>query len=145
MKNIFSVLILFILFMNNISSQELTEDEYQQLSKIFNKVDFATPPDTYQKPKYAGTYSHSKVLEIPNNSGVSKNINKILIIVNSSIYGQVEEKIERYAYDISYVYGCEIVMETVTNSEHTDIKSLILSEQSGLDGVVLIGDLPAAW
>ena len=48
---------------------------------------------------------------------VNTSINKILVIVNSSIYNQLSGKIERYAYDINYIYGCEVIMETVSGGD----------------------------
>jgi len=61
------------------------------------------------------------------------------------MYDQLNEKINRYAYDINYIYGCKIIMKKVTGANHQQIKSIILSESNNLNGVILIGDLPVAW
>jgi hypothetical protein len=147
MKKIYTVLIIFIFACRISFSQELSEQDYKQLSGIFNKIDLSSPPDTYlsEKNKLAGIYSDSTVLEIPENPVLVTTIDKILIIVNSSIFTQVEGKIKRYAQDINNVYGCGIEMKMVSNAAYTDIKTLINSDLTDLDGVVLIGDLPAGW
>jgi hypothetical protein len=147
MRRIYIILILSIFISEVCFSQELTQQEYRQLSGLFNKIDHSVPPDTYlsKKIKLAGIYSDSTVLELPEMPDLVTTIDKILIIVHSSIFSQVEDKIKRYALDINNVYGCAIKMDIVSNAEYTDIKFLILSELTDLDGVVLIGDLPAAW
>ena len=147
MKIILSVLILFSSCL--CFSQQLTEKEYNELSGIFAyDVQLMTGvKDTYMShiSKAAKSYTYSTILELPINPSVVDRINKVLIIVNSSIYSQLADKINRYCYDINYIYGCEVVMKQVSGSNHIDIKNLILSEITDLDGVVLIGNIPVAW
>jgi len=130
-------------------SQRLTEKEYSRLSDIFAyDVQLSqNVKDTYlsHRKKTAATYTYSTVLELPMNSSIVNRIDKILVIVNSSIYSQSSEKIKRYCYDINYIYGCKVIMKQVSNPNHINIKNLILSEVTNLDGVVLIGDIPVAW
>jgi len=148
MKNSITVLFLFInvLFCH---SQQLTEQEYDELSDLFaTDVELMSGlNDEYEniKLKSGLSYTHSTVYELPENTATVGSIDKILIIVNSSIYSQVEDKIKRYGYDLNYIYGCEVIMEQVSGSDHGDIKDLILSEATDLDEVVLIGDIPAGW
>jgi hypothetical protein len=148
MKNVITVFFLFVYIIYSYS-QQLTEQEYNVLSDLFaTDVQLMdTTIDTYVNTKLKSglSYSHSTIYKLPKNTSIVGRIDKILIIVNSSIYSQVENKIKRYGYDVNYVYGCEVVMEQVSGSDHKDIKNLILSESTGLDGVVLIGNIPAGW
>ena len=130
-------------------SQPFTEAEYDRLSDLFaNDIPVQSKvTNTYKSAQLKSTkaYSHSNILELPEISSIIGSIDKILIVVNSSIYSQVSDKIKRYGYDINYIYGCKIIMEQVTDADYTGIKNLILSEITDLDGVVFIGDIPAGW
>jgi len=128
----------------------LTEKDYSELARLFEEdVRLMGDPrevyDNYQSALTRAPFSHSRVLILSGNPNVNTSINKILVIVNSSIYNQLSDKIERYAYDINYVYGCEVIMETVSGGDHTNIKNLIITNQTNLDGVVFIGDIAVAW
>ena len=130
--------------------QTLTEQDYSELSRLFEE-DVLLMGDTrefyanYQSTRLRATFSHSRVLTLNRNPNVNTSVNKILIIVNSSIYNQLSNKIERYACDINYVYGCKVIMEITNGGDHTNIKNLITTNQTNLDGVVFIGDIAAAW
>ncbi len=141
----------FFLFLNVLYcfSQQLTEQEHDELSDIFaTDVQLMSGlNDEFENTKLKSgfLYNHSTIYELPENTSIVGSVDKILIIVNSSIYSQVEDKIKRYGYDLNYIYGCEVIMEQVSGSDHEDIKNLILSENTDLDGVVLIGGIPAGW
>lgn len=127
-------------------SQHMTIEEYKELAKSFNEADLAIPPDTFKSSlKSGGIYSHLTVFSLPKIPGYTTGINKVLIIVDSYDYSKQKLKIERYAYDIHEAYGCEVIMEKVSNPSHTDIKTLLLNQQENLNGAILIGDLPAGW
>ena len=129
--------------------QTITEQDYAKLSRLFAE-DVRLMGDTresyaiYKSMRLRTPFSHSRVLTLKDFS-INASVDKVLVIVNSSIYSQLSDKINRYSYDIHYVYGGEVIMETVTGGDHTDIKNLILTNQTNLNGVVLIGDIPAAW
>ena len=129
---------------------EMTEEEYSELASLF-AVDVQMMGNTresydnYQSTRLRLPFSSSTVLTLNTFPNRNTDINKILVIVNSSIYNQLSEKIERYAYDINYVYGCEVIMKIVTGGDHTNIKSLITSNKTNLDGAVFIGDIAAAF
>ncbi len=72
-------------------------------------------------------------------------LHKVLIIVDSTLYSDLTFEINRYAYDIHYVYGCNVIMEQVDSETCQDIKALILNHQTYLDGCVFIGDIVPAW
>jgi len=125
-------------------SQIPTQQEYKELASLF-AIDVQLMGNIKDyNPVLNQPFSYSTVLELEGGRTAVFN-RKILIIVNSSIYDQLQWKINRYAFDINYMYGYKIVMIKVSGASHQQIKSIILSESTNLDGVVLIGDLPAAW
>ena len=149
------IIFIFILFYFGTVSfscfgKTLKAKDYSELAHLF-AADVRLKGDTrvayanYQSARLRTSFSYSRVLTLSGNPGVNTGINKILIIVNSSIYNQLSYKIKRYACDINYVYGCEVIMETVVGGDHTDIKNLIKSNQPNLNGVVFMGDIPVAW
>lgn len=147
MRTILSAMLM--LFVQIAFSQSLTEAEYDRLSDLFAK-DIPVQSkitNTYKSISLKSTkaYSHSNIMELPEISSIVGSVDKVIVIVNSSIYSQLSDKIKRYGYDINYIYGCEVIMEQVTDADYGDIKSLILSEATDLDGVILIGDIPAGW
>jgi len=148
MKKIFPIILVLSSWVNCFS-QNITDQEYERLARLFaqdvqyNKILTDIPSSKRLKSNVSFTYS--TILELYENLSVITGINKILIIVDSSIYSQVQIKINRYATDINEVYGCEVIMEQVSRANYEDIKNLINSELIGLDGVVLIGNIPAAW
>ena len=153
------LIIIFALFATiscfaQIPKQDITDtteqEYYSKLASLF-AVDVQMLGDTrenydnYQSTRLREPFSNSRVLTLNGDPNVNTSINKILVVVNSSIYNQLSNKIERYAYDINYLYGCEVIMEIVTGGDHTNIKNLIITNQTNLDGVVFIGDIAAAW
>lgn len=89
-------------------------------------------------------FTHSKVLSLEWNIPALSDIDKLLVLANSDIYDQIADKIERYAYDIATAYDCDVIVEKIGGGTHVDIKNLILSYQTNLNGVVFIGDIPYA-
>ena len=153
MKNKVNLIVILFFFVNSYFAcfgQALTEQDYSELASLF-KEDVRLMGDTrevysnYQSTRLRAPFSYSRILTLSKNPNLNTGTNKILVIVNSSIYNQLPDRIERYAYDINYVYGCEVIMETVTGGDHTNIKSLITSNQTNLNGAVFIGDIAVAW
>lgn len=74
---------------------------------------------------------------------------RILVVANSSLYSNDRARlsIDRYIQDIGQAFGCQVILVTAAGGKVEDLKALIQYEYylSGLDGVVLIGQLPAAW
>ena len=115
------------------------------LSGLFNECDHnpTTVSNSYtQLPD--GLFSHAQIMNIPA-SNQADLLHKVLIIVDSTLYSELDFEINRYAYDIHYVYGCNVIMEQVDSETYLDIKSLIVSYQNNLDGCVLIGDIAPAF
>jgi len=153
MKN--NVNLIVVLFFWGIScfaglGQTLTKQDYSKLARLFAKdVQLKTGSReayaNYQSTRSQAPFSHSRVLALDGSLNKNIGIDKILIIVNSSMYNQLTDKINRYAHDINNVYKCEIIMEIFTGGDHADVKDLIVSNQNNLSGVVFIGNIPAAW
>jgi len=115
------------------------------LSGLFNENDNnpTTVSNRYtQLPE--DSFSHTQIMNIPTSSQANL-LHKVLIIVDSTLYSELDFEINRYAYDIHYVYGCNVIMEQVDSESCLDIKSLIVSYQNNLDGCVLIGDIAPAF
>ena len=153
MKNKGNLIVILFFFVSShfaCFGQAFTEQDYSELARLF-AVDVQLMGnsrdayDNYKSIQSRAPFSHSRILTLSSNPNVNTSINKILVVVNSSIYNQLSDKIERYAYDINYVYGCEVIMETVSGGDHTNIKSLITTNQTNLDGAVFIGDIAVAW
>lgn len=140
------VLLLFVCptFVKHSFGQEPDKDI--DLTGLFNENDY-TP--TTVSEHYAqlpdGVFSHAQIMNIPA-SGQADLLHKVLIIVDSTLYSELTFEINRYAYDIHYVYGCNVIMERVDSETCQDIKSLITNYQNNLDGCVFIGDIiPAIY
>lgn len=142
------LLLLFSCFKG--TSQVITDAEYKQMSALFGnnivvigheKVDYAKYRELYTNL----TFAHKKILSIDRLLTGNTEVKRVLILVKSSIYEVLSTKIERYAFDIHQAYGCEVVMECVSGELPEDIKKLITSNATNLNGVVLIGDIVAAW
>jgi len=115
------------------------------LAKLFDENDYTpTALSNYYSQLPNGMFSHTQVMNIPEKSQVNL-LHKVLIIVDSTLYSELEFDIDRYAYDIHYVYGCNVIIERVDSETCQDIKSLILGYSYHLDGCVFIGDIVPAF
>lgn len=144
MKKIIIVVLLLHCTYINIMAQTNGDDIFN-LSELFNENDCATPIDDeryFTIPN--GLYSHKQVLNIPASSQADL-LHKVLIIVDSTLYSELTFEINRYAYDVHYVYGCNVIMERVDSETCLDIKGLIVYYQNNLDGCVFIGDIVPAF
>jgi hypothetical protein len=114
------------------------------LARLFNAYDMIPPIDDERYFTFPeGTYTHAQIMNIPESNN-SNTLHKVLVIVKSNLYDNLSEEIQRYAYDIHYVYGCSVIMEQVDYETYQDIKNLIISYQNNLDGCVFLGDIVPA-
>lgn len=146
MKKIFYSTMVLLCIMLTLSQKMYGQDDiYTELSNLFNEYDYSptTISSRYtQLPN--GEFFHAQVLNIPL-SNQAELLNKVLIIVDSTLYSELTFEINRYAYDIHHVYGCNVIMESVNSETCINIKGLILSYQNNLDGCVFIGDITPAF
>ena len=142
MKKLLLIAFLLQIVCFNTSAQAL--GEINNMNGFFNTNDLSNPIDN---EKYLtlpnGVFSHTQVMNLPA-LRLASSLHKILIIVDSTLYSELAFEINRYAYDIHYVYGCSVIMEQVNLETCQDIKNLIISYQSNLDGCVFIGDIVPA-
>ena len=147
-KSLLTMLVCFISI--NLRGQALAEQDYSEMARIFAEDvqllgDSRDDYHYYQATHPWEPFSHSRVFALNKSQNTNRGINKVLIIVTSSMYNQLAVKINRYASDIHDVYGCEVIMETVSGGNHVSIKNLILSHQTNLSGAVFIGEIAPAW
>ena len=149
MKNIIRrVLVLSFFFTMPVVLFSQENDEQFNLSELFNENDHnpTTISSRYSQVQ-GGSFSHTQIMNIPV-SNQAESLHKVLIIVDSTLYSGLTFEIDRYAYDIHYVYGCNVIMERVNSGTCHDIKNLILSYHSNPthhDGCVFIGDIVPAF
>jgi hypothetical protein len=145
-KNIIGILALLLVYLSypiNLFSQ--VNNGFTDLTSIFDERDYSptSVSDRYaQLPE--GVFSHAQIMNIPASSQADL-LHKVLIIVDSILYSELTFEINRYAYDIHHVYGCNVIMERVASETCQDIKNLILNYQTNLDGCVFIGDIAPAF
>jgi hypothetical protein len=65
--------------------------------------------------------------------------------MNSSLYDSLQSSITTYAEDVHALYGYGVCLETVTNPNPEQVKSLIISYSGNLRGVLFVGDLSEAY
>ena len=145
-KVLIGILVLLFVCLNHLKHSFGQENnDVINLKGLFNENDY-TP--TTVSEHYAqlpdGVFSHTQIMNIPVSSQADM-LHKVLIIVDSTLYSELVFEINRYAYDIHYVYGCNVIMEQVDSETCLDIKNLIVSHQNTLDGCVLIGDIIPAF
>lgn len=128
-----------------LTTKAQSQSDIFKLGKLFNETDLTAPGDSYQSTFVdEGDLYILEVMHLPKRLQ-SNTLNKILILSDSALYSTYENKIIRYAYDIYHVYGCEIKMKVIKGETYIDVKNVILSDSTDLDGVVFIGDIASAW
>lgn len=144
MKKFVFLLIMYLLpfIINAQDSEILTEQQLKELEKIFYnnyeyvQDDFANIPNNV----ITGQFSYECVYRTTPIQNDCRN----LIIVDSSVLSNLSAKIIRYAYDLSKGTQKHIAVLKTTNATKEDIKNLIISFNSNIEGVVLIGKLDYA-
>jgi len=69
---------------------------------------------------------------------------KALVIVNTTLRPQIEPRLTRYITDLQ-AQGFDVVVEESEGGTPEDLKALIISHETDLVGVALVGEQPAAW
>jgi len=127
--------------------------DLKELSKLFKEDAKYAPTDTYEqyissRPDVPVFISEKKVFTSTADTKKSKSVSKIYIVTESNLYPQIESRVLRYIADIQYVYGCTVVSQQASASINpVALKNMIINEWNlgVVDGVVLIGNLPAGW
>ena len=144
MKKYVCLIILFTLPFIAIAQngEILTEEQLRELELLFyqnndfEQEDFSNIPNNIISGQftYDCVYSTNQI----------KNLCKNLIIVDSYVLSNLSTKIIRYAYDLYIGTQKHIAVLKTTNATKEDIKNLITSFNSNIEGVVLIGKLDYA-
>ncbi len=69
---------------------------------------------------------------------------KALVIVNTTLRPQIEPRLTRYITDLQ-AQGFDVVVEESEGGTPENLKALIISHETDLIGVALVGEQPAAW
>ncbi len=78
---------------------------------------------------------------------VSESSRKVSVIVNSSLYPAIQNRLGRYMYDLE-IDGYEVLLHVANgNGQPSALKNLIRQDfqNNGIRGVFLIGKFPVAW
>ena len=114
---------------------------YEQQYELYIKSHPATPLKRYKQ----FTFSEGTQKAVQNRSAVQS----ILVLINETLYSdqRAKEKIDRYLNDIDQAHGCKIIVEVLEGGTEVELKNIIKQyyTSDGIDGVVQIGSLPAAW
>lgn len=148
-KYLFSLLFICFCTATPVWSEDISEAEYDRLTKLLHKYNLDEEPDTTvlrrARARYVqsvmSVYSQEHRYSISLGLSVIHDINKILIIADKTLYDNIASYILRYAHDIHNYFGCQVDIFTVEGETYEDVKNLIVSQSTNLSGVVLIGDI----
>ncbi|MDH4196865.1 MAG: C25 family cysteine peptidase, partial [Candidatus Aminicenantes bacterium] len=156
-----SIALLLALLASLDSSQDRTPEkvDYVGMTKILRRHDpgicYASLHEQYRRMDVRKPFSWAfqgifrPGLEQPDFKIKSPGaFSRILLVANATLYADTEARarILRYAEDIRRACGSTVIVETVEGGTPEDIKAVVQDHYAaGLDGVVLIGRLPAAW
>ena len=132
------------------SHSQVFADSIQQgfLFDIDDSLLKASRPDLSIKPfrkssKYNNrTYSHIQKYSFSPNDSSKHNY---LIITTFSLIDSLSKEIRTYAEDVHAIYGYGVYVEATENATPEQLKSLIVSYQNKLCGVIFIGSLGEAF
>lgn len=67
------------------------------------------------------------------------------VLVNADIYPELEFHIERYMIELTGE-GCDVELYTISGGTPEDLRAFLQEKfYAGMEGCILIGDLPVAW
>ncbi|MFZ5981456.1 MAG: thrombospondin type 3 repeat-containing protein [Candidatus Zixiibacteriota bacterium] len=70
---------------------------------------------------------------------------KFAILINAALYSQIQTSIDQYVSDLT-AEGYDVQVHTLSGGTPVDVRALLISLYAGgLEGGVLIGDLPVPW
>jgi len=70
---------------------------------------------------------------------------KFCVLVNSSLYGSIQSSLDQYVMDLTGE-GYEVEVYTSSGGNPEDLRSFLQGKYAlGLNGCLLVGDLPIAW
>ena len=144
-----AICLMFLLCYPIQAANDYTEAEMDSLAMKFYRWEKGNENDSIRHAQIREiktsrvfeSYTHNHEYAIETNANQQTYIEKILIIVKENIYSSIPSYILRYAHDIHNAYGCSVDIESVNGETAPQIRSLIQTYATGLNGTVLIGDI----
>ena len=133
-----------------VQSEINLDDNFDDTLSKIQKLNWVSPdfvlPGTFNEYLENHPYKSSIFQNIENFSIAEINTNKkISILVNNKLYNNIKIRLNEYISDLQ-IEGYSISMDTVSGGNPNEIKTWIKNEyKNGTSGVILIGDIPAAW
>lgn len=75
---------------------------------------------------------------------VSANGEKLLVLVNQTIYGHISSRVNRYVNTMTSA-GYTVELHSITGGTPQELKGFIAARKENLVGCILIGNFPVAW
>ena len=136
---------------NIIDEQKISEQKYDSLASLFYKSEMVCTYDSIAEQQIwsygsRSIESFSQNLEyvINQDAYYETDIRKILIIVKNNVFSSIPMYIIRYAHDIHNAFGCTVAIVSVDGESPPQIRALIQSYATNLNGVVFVGDIVPA-
>lgn len=147
------VCVVLLLTCNTLFAECMSDEEYSALASKFYSWEKGNADDSLlrQQIKIFNTlralenYTQSHEYAIDQDNNHLTYIDKILIIVKNNVYSAIPLYIIRYAHDIHNAFGCAVDIVSVNGETAPQIRALIQSYSTNLDGTVLIGDIIPAF
>lgn len=100
-------------------------------------------PSCYQD--YANRQLNQPLLVLKLENSAEADSNLIAVIINDSLYPQIESSVNQYLIDLSNEGFCTVVYRVLGGTPE-DLRNILIGElPNDLQGVLLVGDLPIAW
>jgi hypothetical protein len=159
MINLNMIIVFFIIstlifnpLINNNKSQNLKDNELTNQIKFpdIKELEMKHPPETplqnFNDYISKNPYTDAKFTQIKtNNNQPVTTQNQISILVNNDLNSKIQTKLQQYIIDLEKE-GYYVHLETLTGGNPQSIKNWIQNRyNSGTEGFVLIGNIPAAW
>lgn len=128
----------------------LTEERIKETN--YDSIPVTSPPPDAPEPK-----GYEPVIYEPFNvqkvyptadiaKSTSRSINKIYVLVDSSIYSSIQSRLFRYASDLENWTTYTAVIYQGSWGTPVDVRTFLQGElANGTVGALLVGDIPAAW
>jgi len=145
-----NIIIYFLIFIL-ISSIFIIPPSTSKSPYVFPSVDKlkweyppGSPPGTFKE--YIREHPYSKgIFGIPEYIGLLSESPPIAILVEDHIYSFIEDNLQQYMSDLEEE-GYSIILQTLSGGSPSDVKSWVREQyNNGCEGIVFIGDIPAAW
>jgi len=153
----FALLVLMVFYVVPVSNSSDAQTIAQATTRRYSLHDIAVTrwedadgrqPITFQEWKAATGESGPFEFKPARNISKAKNPDhgaKFCVVVNSLLYSSIQPSIDQYVLDLS-VEGYDVEVYTMSGGTPEELRTFLLGTYSlGMQGCILIGDLPIAW